>query len=551
MKGDTIYPLWGKYETKGIASPTALPGTRSSSATWKDASGNLWLFGGEGSAASGIKGALNDLWKYNPVTNQWTWVKGDSSLNVAGVYGTKGVSNAANNPGGRHNAASWVDNSGKFWLFGGLNSSYVSHNDLWKYDPVTNEWTWVKGSNVTGSMGSYGTMGVSSATNEPSSRQAAAIWKEADGSLWMFGGSTGISSNAYDDLWKFDPLTEQWTWISGNIGSKAGVYGSLGVMAAGNKPGGRQGAVTWTDNSGNIWMMGGYGYGRVTTPFGVLNDLWKLDVVTRQWTWVKGDSIANAFAEYGSLNVSSATNKPGGRYGAVAWKDASGRLLLCNGYGNSEWKMGQHLGDVWRYDIGANHWTWIKGDSIGRRGGIYGDTGVFAAPNYPGGRSFAVAWPAANGNCWIYGGNGSTSDQHGKLNDTWQYNAATNQFAWYHGITRKMHDGVYGTKGVAGALNNPGGRSVAMTWTDSQGDLWMFGGLGNFNNHLWWCINDLWKFSRVTQEWTWVGGDNTANSPGTYGTQGVASVNNIPPARTGGVTWKDAAGNFWLFGGVS
>ncbi len=50
-------------------------------------------------------------------------------------------------------------------------------------------------------------------------------------------------------------------------------------------------------------------------------------------------------------------------------------------------------------------------------------------------------------------------------------------------------------------------------------------------------------------EWTWVNGANVAGQKGTYGTQGTAAASNIPGARAGAVSWADAAGNFWLFGG--
>jgi hypothetical protein len=46
-------------------------------------------------------------------------------------------------------------------------------------------------------------------------------------------------------------------------------------------------------------------------------------------------------------------------------------------------------------------------------------------------------------------------------------------------------------------------------------------------------------------------GSNTVNQPGTYGTKGVAAPGNVPGARSGAVTWSDAAGNLWLFGGGS
>jgi hypothetical protein len=60
-------------------------------------------------------------------------------------------------------------------------------------------------------------------------------------------------------------------------------------------------------------------------------------------------------------------------------------------------------------------------------------------------------------------------------------------------------------------------------------------------------LNDLWKYS--AGEWTWMGGANVGNQPGTYGTKGTPAPDNVPGARTAAVTWTDATGNLWLFGG--
>lgn len=49
--------------------------------------------------------------------------------------------------------------------------------------------------------------------------------------------------------------------------------------------------------------------------------------------------------------------------------------------------------------------------------------------------------------------------------------------------------------------------------------------------------------------WAWVSGVNGLNQAGSYGVQGVASSSNQPGARTASVSWQDASGNFWLFGG--
>ena len=38
--------------------------------------------------------------------------------------------------------------------------------------------------------------------------------------------------------------------------------------------------------------------------------------------------------------------------------------------------------------------------------------------------------------------------------------------------------GVYGKEGTAASTNAPGGRSTAISWTDSAGNFWLFGGYG-------------------------------------------------------------------------
>ena len=71
-------------------------------------------------------------------TVEWTWVSGSNTMRQAGSYWTQGTAASSNVPGARGYAVSWLDSSGKLWLFGGYgldsagNSGYL--NDLWKYD---------------------------------------------------------------------------------------------------------------------------------------------------------------------------------------------------------------------------------------------------------------------------------------------------------------------------------------------------------------------------------------------------------------------------------
>jgi len=82
------------------------------------------------------------------INTPWTWVNGEKHIPMRPVAGTKGVPASLNIPGGRKEAASWKSQDGKFWVFGGYGygGNYNGYlNDLWRYDPVTNQWTWISG----------------------------------------------------------------------------------------------------------------------------------------------------------------------------------------------------------------------------------------------------------------------------------------------------------------------------------------------------------------------------------------------------------------------
>jgi hypothetical protein len=52
--------------------------------------------------------------------------------------------------------------------------------------------------------------------------------------------------------------------------------------------------------------------------------------------------------------------------------------------------------------------------------------------------------------------------------------------------------------------------------------------------------------------WTWMYGENTVNSNGTYGEKGVPNSSNIPSGRQLATTSYDKRSNtLWLFGGTS
>jgi Secretion system C-terminal sorting domain/Kelch motif/Galactose oxidase, central domain len=425
MKGDNTVNQLGVYGTQGIGSLNNKPGSRNFSTTWRDTTGNLWLFGGMGYGNSGV-GYLNDLWKYNPSSNNWTWVKGDNTIEQHSSYGTQGLASPTNKPGATYASVSWSDSNNNLWLFGGFgytNNDFGFLNTLWKYNPTTNQWTWVKGDNTIDQIGIYGTRGVANAANKPGARYGSCTWTDTNGNLWLFGGYgyDNSSTKILNDLWKYNPASNNWTWVSGdNSLEQVGLYGTKGVANTTNKPGSRYLSTSWVDNNNNLWLFGGYGYDEANT--GNLNDLWKYVPSTNQWIWMSGDKTINQHGIYGTQGVPNSSNKPGARYVCSSWTDPNGELWLFGGYGYDAVNAG-YLNDLWKYSPATNIWTWAKGDNTVDRVGIYGTQGLPHISNKSGARTGSVSWTDGTGNLWLFGGYGFDGSTSGILNDLWKINS--------------------------------------------------------------------------------------------------------------------------------
>ena len=390
--------------------------------------------------------ALHSL---NAQLNQWGWVQGHSPFGV-----NDNVVLPEEYPAGRSNAATWTGIDGNFWLFGGMNERGEFLNDFWKFDINTKRWSLIT-ENVA-------------AIDKPGKREGATTWADSAGNLWLFGGyffgNEGVGG--YNDLWKFNG--ESWTLISGDNSPSHGTHSD----SIKTYPGPRSGAMGWTDDQDNLWLFGGnmyfdhYHYLDIRGEF--YNDLWKFD--GEKWIMVQGNFKINDRGDFGVMDVASSTNLPPARANGIIWKDSVNYTWLFGGEGGTE-----YFNDLWKYD--GNNWTWVKG------GGMYSD------------------------------------------------DLAS-----------------YGTKSVPAKENVPGGRTGALGWKDNEGNFLIFGGYGN--NHTDWLgahLNDMWKFDGTF--WTWVGGDSTYCSQGVYGSLGKMAPDNFPAARSHPAGWTDKWGNFWMFGG--
>lgn len=745
----------GVYGTLLTPAAANVPGARNMAVSWIDSNGNLWLFGGAGYDSAGSQGSLNDLWEFNPSTNQWTWVSGAKTVEQYGVPGTLHTPAPGNVPGARNGSVGWTDSNGNLWLFGGATYDVDAEeyqfgsnlNDLWEFSPIAGEWAWMGGAIVTpetlghDESGVYGVLQMPAAGNFPGSRTGAVAWTDSKHNFWMLGGlgiDSAGNSGELNDLWEFNPSSNEWAWMGGSTTlGNFGVYGILQTPALGNAPGDRREGVGWTDSKGNLWLFGGEGFDAVAN-FGFLNDLWEFQPNTEgppvtatptfspgsgtytswqtvtitdttpeatinyiingntpastytgpitvsssetieavasasgyansniatanyvanlpqaatptfnltsgtyatsqpvtisdttpgatiyyaigavptassavsngpitvsapetieaiavadsylnsavataaynigsnpsaEWTWMGGSSTVGQYGWYGTLQTPAAANFPGGHTGAVGWTDNKGNLWLFGGTGSGSTGQGGYLNDLWEYNPSTAEWAWMGGsttvaacsnpDGCGPSG-VYGTLGTPAAANTPGGRESAVGWTDNKGNLWLFGGLGFDAiGTYGFLNDLWRFNPATNEWTWIAGSDSVLcfvcgQAGEYRTFATPEAGNSPGGRAQPTTWTDHNGNFWLFGGIGEDARPVECFLNDLWEFNPSTNEWAWMGGTNLCSNamagyPGVYGTLGVPAIGNIPWSLQSPASWTDSNGNLWLFGGI-
>jgi gliding motility-associated-like protein len=397
----------GNYGTKGVASISNEPPARYEASCWTDKQGNFWMFGGVFVGGMPIGDLGNDLWKFDPGTNMWTWVNGPNVVaapNRNGVYGTRGVPSVNNYPSAKgYGSATWTDNNGDLWIYGGFGAlSY--NNELWRYHIATNEWTWMGGFS-TGSAGvnipgSYGPRGVASATNTPGAlMEVKSTWVDAANNLWLFGGQ--LTTDAINVLWRYSPASNQWAWINGDtVTYSPGNYGTMGVEAATNMPESRFSYTHWTDSRGNFYIFGGHTF----TVYITRNDVWRYRPSVDKWTWMSGSNVNHDTGRYPPQKCKFYSNYyPSARFEnqtAMSTGTCTKAYWTFGGFDDRD----SLLNDLWLFDTDSMKWSWMSGDTGHNQVGIYGTRGIPSATNKPPSKGGVVTWVDRNHNLWIFGG---------------------------------------------------------------------------------------------------------------------------------------------------
>ncbi len=249
------------------------------------------------------------------------------------------------------------------YLFGGVRDDFrtnvnVFYDDLYRFEPSANpdrvpdRWTELDPDGVT----------------PPPRAFAASVGDDARGRMYVFGGAFYgpgfVGFVAYDDLWAYDVADDEWTMLDPH--------------ALGGGPTGR--------SRPNMWLVGDdlYVFGGVTATFETLNDLWRYDLDTGEWT---------------ELIPNGAQGSPPTRHEAFAGTAAhDGRLTV---YGGEIVELPETffelLDDTWELDLATGQWEDVTptadGDALPApernygAGGIVGDHLYLYGGDLPGGSS--------------------------------------------------------------------------------------------------------------------------------------------------------------------
>lgn len=317
-----------------------------------------------------------------------------------------------------------------------------------------------------------------------------------DGTVWLIGQN--ISEKNKFELWKYK--NDAWALVAKDYYSDENKARAL-----------------WADTSGGVW---GLFAGTRGTSFWKLHQR-EIKNVTACWgrrgeihecIQRNFDDNAKSVLKSGLLTKRekfefSKLPMPVINSEVFFWKDKAGHFWVSKGG-----DYGQASNEVWVW----NGKAWAKENRLST-----------SDRELPFVNQHAAHWTDAQGHTIVFGGeNGSASDDKFLRPNFWKWNGET-----WNRIVERPGGG------------HPGRRSMATTWQDKSGRLWLLGGKSSDTP----AMNDLWKWEGG--QWTLVTKNTEPNPPIPRRRSGLEK-DSSPAFRTGAIAWVDSAQTLWLFGGI-
>jgi hypothetical protein len=239
----------GRWRLPGPTGAVPEPRAFAAAASDEAAGGRLFVFGGSTFNVAGTEfDPFGDLSVYMVATNTWTTLSAPDT-------------STGPHPGARSGANLWAVGD-RLYLFGGIDATFATHDDLWAYDLRSGGWSPVAVRGPT----------------PPARHVAQAGTVARAGRLTIYGGEAvdpAAGFTVLDDTWQFDLASRHWANVTPTVGTiapprdygAAAVVGTAMYLQGGDVPGGVDGCGA---------------------PFeqNPVADLWRFDLVNHVWRQV-------------------------------------------------------------------------------------------------------------------------------------------------------------------------------------------------------------------------------------------------------------------------
>ena len=277
----TLDPITSKWTA--VSTSSGPEGRFAASMSYNPLAKNFLIFGGSTLSGPPPSGEVSDTWVFQftgPYTGAWTQI-------------------LAMGPSARRSAPLIFDSKNAlFVLFGGEQYVY-SLGDTWVFDPSSSAW-----------------INKNPSPAPPQRARAAMAFDAQSGKVLLFGGLNKGAGTLLSDTWLYDGSANIWQQVVTATAPSARQFPSLAC-----------------EGNGVFYLFGGW---RVDAGGGLgqyLDDTWKFDMATMQWTQLLPSQSPIAQSQAALMHI------------------GSGRFVLINGWRDSP------LGEVWVYDSSQNTWT--------------------------------------------------------------------------------------------------------------------------------------------------------------------------------------------------
>ncbi|KAK3092580.1 hypothetical protein FSP39_004581 [Pinctada imbricata] len=379
------------------------------------------------------------------------------------------------------------------------------------------------------------------------SRSGSAVWQDRRKYVWAFGGQvynpTSKKFEVKNDLWRFD-LKKLWAKHSMQTGWELMHPGSSDLDISINNtmraPVPRQLATACGIPEKIIIVYGGAGKDAVP-----LGDTWAFYIPEKRWY-----PLSEMVKKFHNESIGT---EPPRRGGQATWC-MQNKFYIFSGANEND----NLLRDMWMFDMVGLKWSQTKTSAK-----ISNNQISSSLVTMPHGRSGAATWVGFDNALYIFSGNhknGNFRNKHlnyGFSTDFWEYNITIDSWKFLMGDQEKCLHGVYGKMMHPNEKNIPGCRRGAAAWTDTMGNLWMFGGDGasvdpaSISDTLpSSTLADLWHYDLDRKVWYWMGGSDKGNDAGNYKNAGRKYTTGIyPSSRTEAIIFR-LWNEFYIYGGV-